>query len=146
MKQGFVRAALAALTLGVALASPAHAQGKSIAVMPTLFFSADPASADNVTNGLVQQFEGQGYSVTPMDKSKSAFQAAGLQPSRHYADSERSMSSEALVTPSSTGSAVKRFATFCSTCRFCPRIGTDRPAHQAAARCHQSGRPSLRSI
>jgi hypothetical protein len=104
MKQGFVRAALAALTLGVALASPVHAQGKSIAVMPTLYFSADPASADNVTNGLVQQFEGQGYSVTPMDKSKSAFQAAGLQPSRHYADSEaikfgRSVGSQLVAYP-----------------------------------------------
>lgn len=88
MKHRFLKGVLATLLLGAALGSPASAQQKSIAVMPTLFFSADAQSADNVTNGIVQQFEGQGYSVVPMDRSRSAFQSAGLQPNRHYADRE----------------------------------------------------------
>lgn len=78
---------LAALALGVALASPASAQGKpTIAIMPTQYFSATPESAEALTQGLVKQFEQQGYTVIPMDRSQSTFQQMGLNASQNYAD------------------------------------------------------------
>ena len=76
-----------AVLAAVAVLAPAHAQGKSIAVMPSLYFSAEPQSAGNITTGLAQQFERQGYSVTPASQSQQAFTALGLEPTRHYADS-----------------------------------------------------------
>lgn len=88
MKHRFLKGVLATLLLGSAFGSPAFAQQPTIAVMPTLYFSADTQSAENVSTGIVEQFEGQGYSVIPMDRSKSAFTSAGLQPNRHYADAE----------------------------------------------------------
>lgn len=87
MKRSFLHGVLLACALGAVYSAPAAAQ-QSVAVMPTLYFSAEAESAENVTNGIVQQFEGQGYSVIPMDRSRSAFQSAGLQPNRHYADAE----------------------------------------------------------
>lgn len=76
------------LLAAVAILGPAHAQGKTIAVMPSLYFSAEPQSAANVTTGLMQQFERQGYSVTSAAQAQQAFSTLGLQPNRHYADSE----------------------------------------------------------
>lgn len=82
-----VRGALAALALGAAVASPAAAQGKpTIAIMPAQYFSATAESADTFTQGLARQFEQQGYTVVPMDRTQAAFQQMGLSSSRHYAD------------------------------------------------------------
>ena len=72
MKRSFLHGVLLACALGAVFSAPAAAQ-QSVAVMPSLYFSADAESADNVTNGIVQQFEGQGYSVIPMDRSRSTF-------------------------------------------------------------------------
>jgi hypothetical protein len=81
-----VTAALTALAMGV-VAGPAAAQQRpSIAVMPAQYFSADEGSADALTQGLRAQFEGQGYSVIPEDRTASALQSAGLSRTMHYAD------------------------------------------------------------
>ena len=78
--------------LGTALAlgciGPAAAQqAPTVAIMPTLYFSATQQSADNVTQGLRERFEQQGYTVTGADRATSAFQAAWLDRRTHYADS-----------------------------------------------------------
>jgi hypothetical protein len=54
--------------------------------MPAQYFSATPESAEALTQGLVRQFEQQGYTVIPMDKSQAAYQQMGLSASRNYAD------------------------------------------------------------
>lgn len=75
------------LAAGAVLASPTEAQQRrSIAIMPTQYFTADAQSAENVTQGLVRQFESNGYNVMPMDQSRSAFQAMGLSLNQHYPD------------------------------------------------------------
>ena len=80
-------APIAALALGAGLMSPAAAQQKpSIAIMPTQYFSADADSAKNLTNGLTQQFSGQGYQVIDMDKANQTFTSLGLDANTHYAD------------------------------------------------------------
>lgn len=82
-----VPGALLALILGLHLSSAALAQERpTIAVMPTQYFSADPQSAENLTMGLVRQFESQGYSLIPMDRALSTAQAMGYELNRHYAD------------------------------------------------------------
>ena len=79
--------ALLSLGLGAALAVPAAAQDKpTIAIMPTQYFSASSESAANVTRGLASQWERQGYSVLPQERSDAKFQGMGLNPSMHYAD------------------------------------------------------------
>lgn len=79
--------AFAIAVLGVALASPARAQSKpTIAIMPAQYFAAEAESAENLTQGLVRQYEGQGYQVMPLDRSRSTFQSMGLGASQHYAD------------------------------------------------------------
>jgi hypothetical protein len=87
MKRSALYGVLLASAAVLTPALPACAQGKTIAVMPSLYFSAEPQSATNITTGLAQQFERQGYSVTPASQSQQAFQAVGLEPTRHYADS-----------------------------------------------------------
>jgi hypothetical protein len=78
---------LLALAVGTVLATPAAAQQRpTMAIMPTQYFSADAESAQNVTQGLVQQYEGQGYTVLPMDRARSTFEQMGLHPQTHYAD------------------------------------------------------------
>jgi hypothetical protein len=77
----------AALACALATALPAAAQQRpSIAIMPSQYFAAAEQSAANVTQGLVEQFEGRGYSVVPMDRSRSVFQDLGLSLTSHYAD------------------------------------------------------------
>lgn len=89
MKQTQILGALAVLTAAVAVAGPAAAQRKpSIAIMPSQYFTAEPVSAQNLTTGLTQQFEGQGYTVTPADRSSSTFQSMGLSLTTHYPDRE----------------------------------------------------------
>lgn len=89
MKKTHLLGALAVLTAAVAVTGPAAAQRKpSIAIMPSQYFTAEPGSAENLTVGLNQQFEGQGYTVTPADKASSTFQSMGLSPNTHYADRE----------------------------------------------------------
>ncbi len=97
--------ALCALGLGVALAAPAAAQNKpSIAIMPAQYFSADAESAANLTQGLREQYERQGYSVLPADRAGSTFQSMNLDPQTHYADAVavrfgRSMGSDLVAYP-----------------------------------------------
>lgn len=76
------------LALGIGLGVPAHAQGNkpTVAIMPTQYFAADADSAKNITQGLREQFERQGYNVVEQGKADSGFQSMGLQPSTHYAD------------------------------------------------------------
>ena len=88
MKVRVVQGVLLACTLGAGLASPASAQRPSVAIMPALYFSAEGQSADNVTAGLAQQFEGKGYSVISADQARSAFESSGLNRTTHYADRE----------------------------------------------------------
>jgi hypothetical protein len=79
--------ALSALALGVGLSLPSAAQQKpTIAIMPTQYFTADAQSAENITRGLAQQFEGQGYTVMGQDQSKSTWTSMSLDPSTHYSD------------------------------------------------------------
>ncbi|MFN3652260.1 MAG: hypothetical protein ACK47B_21995 [Armatimonadota bacterium] len=79
--------ALCAAALGLVIASPAAAQRKpTIAIMPTQYFSADAESAENVTEGLVRQFEEAGYTVISMDESRQRFEAMNLEHNRHYPD------------------------------------------------------------
>lgn len=82
-----VPGALLALMFGLYLSSPAVAQQRpTMAVLPAQYFAADPQSAENLTMGLVEQFESQGYSVMPMDRVQTAAQAIGYEPNRHYPD------------------------------------------------------------
>ena len=82
-----ISGASVALAAVVAFASPVAAQTKpSIAIMPTSYFSADAQSAENVTQGLIQQFEGQGYRILPMDQAKSTWQSMNLSSTEHHAD------------------------------------------------------------
>lgn len=104
MKRSLVQGVVLACALGAGLATPAAAQSKSVAVLPTLYFSAEPQSADNISTSIVSQFEGQGYTVQPLDKSRDTAQSQGIQPSRHYADSValkfgRAMGAELVVYP-----------------------------------------------
>jgi hypothetical protein len=80
-------AALLAL-IGVAIVLPATAapRQQSVAIMPTQYFSADAGSAQNVTEGLVRQFESHGYTVIPMERAQAVFREMELSPNRHYAD------------------------------------------------------------
>jgi hypothetical protein len=66
--------------------APAQAQQKTVAVMPTHYFSAHAESADNLTAAIHQQFEAQGYSVLPADQAKSVAVEMGIGPTRHYSD------------------------------------------------------------
>jgi hypothetical protein len=82
-----VSSTLVALALGIALASAAGAQNRrTVAIMPTQYFSADAESAQNVTQGLREQFERQGYTVLPADRVQSAWSTMNLGPSTHYPD------------------------------------------------------------
>ncbi len=77
----------AALALAAFVTSPAEAQRKpSIVIMPAQYFSADAASAANLTRSLTQQYEQQGYTVIAADKAESAWQSMSLSPSTHYPD------------------------------------------------------------
>jgi hypothetical protein len=79
--------ALAALAIGMCLPAIAAApQRRTVAIMPTQYFSADAQSADRVTTGLVDQFRGHGYAVIPMERARATFAAMKLDPSRHYGD------------------------------------------------------------
>src|SRR5689334_16043394 len=68
MKAGIgIKLSVGAILAGVAafgIAAPGSAQAKpSVVIMPSQFFSANSESADNLTKGIAQQFESQGYSV-----------------------------------------------------------------------------------
>ena len=74
--------------IGLGVARPAAAQRRpTIAIMPSQYYAADATSAANLTQGLVQQFEGQGYTVTPLDQARSTFQSMGLTHNQPYPDS-----------------------------------------------------------
>jgi hypothetical protein len=80
-------AALLTLALGAGLTAPAKAQQKrTIAIMPTQYFSADAQSAEAITRALAERFEAQGYTVIAADRSSSTFQSQGLDLSTHYPD------------------------------------------------------------
>jgi hypothetical protein len=77
------------LVVGLALAVQTAAiaqQRPSMVILPTQYFSADAASAENVTRGLVTTFEGQGYRITAAEQTQAALQAGGYDPQRHYPD------------------------------------------------------------
>lgn len=80
--------ALLTALVGFAMSSPAQAQQSRlrVAIMPATYFSADQASADNITQGLVEQFERAGYEVISLDNSRSKFQGMGLSRTQHYSD------------------------------------------------------------
>jgi len=98
--------ALAAVIAGCCLPALAAApQGRTVAIMPTQYFSADAQSADRITASLVEQFRGHGYNVIPMEKARATFAALKLEPSRHYADATalqfgRRIGSDLVVYPS----------------------------------------------
>ena len=76
-----------ALAAAVGLTVPAGAQSKpTIAIMPSGFFSADAESADAVTQGLVEQYESQGYKVIDMSRSRDQFSSMNLSRNQHYPD------------------------------------------------------------
>ena len=78
--------ALLAMAAGMTLAVPASAQRKpTIAIMPTGYFAADAASAENVTRALAEQYERQGYTVVSADRTASA--AQGISQTMHHPDS-----------------------------------------------------------
>jgi hypothetical protein len=105
MKLVRVPGVVLACVLGVGLAHPAAAQRKpSIAIMPSQYFSATAESADALTQGLSQQFEGKGYTVVDPGKARSTFQSLNLGTSQHYADREalrfgRSIGSDLVAYP-----------------------------------------------
>lgn len=87
MKIAWAGVAASAL-LAVGLAGPGGAQGRpSIAIMPTIYFSANQESADRITAGLAELYERQGYTVIEQSQSDGAFSALGLQRDQHYPDS-----------------------------------------------------------
>jgi hypothetical protein len=102
----WIHRALAAVIVGCCLPALAAApQGRTVAIMPTQYFSADAQSADRVTTALVEQFRGHGYNVIPMEKARATFAAMKLEPSRHYADATalqfgRRIGSDLVVYPS----------------------------------------------
>jgi hypothetical protein len=104
MRNFYLRGMMLALSLGITVA-PAAAQRKpTVAIMPSQFFSADAESATNLTQGLAQQFESQGYTVVGVDRTRSTFQSMGLSASQHYADSVavrfgRGVGSDLVVYP-----------------------------------------------
>jgi hypothetical protein len=55
-------------------------------MIPTQYFSADAESAENVTQGLVRQFERQGYDVLSLDRSRATLRRMELDPHRQYSD------------------------------------------------------------
>jgi len=82
-----IAGALLAFSLIAGLTVPAGAQQRpSIAIMPCQFFSADAESAEAVTQGLVQQYESQGYRVIDMSRSRDTFSQMGLSANQHYPD------------------------------------------------------------
>jgi hypothetical protein len=105
MKTARLMGAALALALAMGGAYPASAQQRpSIAIMPTAYFSATAGSAQNVTQGLVEQFQGRGYTVVPMERSRATFDSLGLGLNTHYADAAalrfgRSIGSDLVAYP-----------------------------------------------
>lgn len=76
-----------ALAIALTLAGAAAAQHRpTIAIMPTQYFQADAASAENVTRGLVERFEAERYDVIPMDRARQVFQSLEMSPKRNVSD------------------------------------------------------------
>lgn len=82
-----IAVAFTATLLAGSFTAPAHAASRpTIAIMPAQFYSADAESARQITDGLREVYERQGYEVLPLDESRKAFQGMGLGRHRHYAD------------------------------------------------------------
>jgi len=82
-----IAATFAAVLAAGALTAPAHAAPKpTLAIMPAQFYSADADSAKQITAGLRDVYERQGYDVLSMEESQKAFRGMGLGRHRHYAD------------------------------------------------------------
>jgi hypothetical protein len=84
MRLRFCGALLALAMLFAASCVAAAPARRTIVVMPAQYFSADAASAERVTEALVQQFEEHGYNVIPMERARATFQAMKLSPTRQY--------------------------------------------------------------
>ena len=81
--------AFLALAIALTLAGAAAAQRRpSIAIMPAQYFQAGDESAENVTRGLVEQFEAEQYRVIPMDRSRQVFERMGLSPRHNVSDAQ----------------------------------------------------------
>jgi hypothetical protein len=78
---------LLAVLLTTGLAAVAAEQHPRLAILPTQYFSADAESAENVTQGMIRQFQRQGYDVLPLDRSRATLSRMGLDPHRQYTDS-----------------------------------------------------------
>lgn len=79
--------ALLAFAVAAGLSVPAGAQQRpTIAIMPASYFSADQESADAITQGLVEQYEAQGYRVIDMSRSRDQYATMNLSRNQHYPD------------------------------------------------------------
>jgi hypothetical protein len=74
------------LVLAAGLTAAAAQPHPRLAMIPTQYFSADAESAENVTQGLVRQFERQGYDVLSLDRSRATLRRMELDPHRQYSD------------------------------------------------------------
>jgi len=82
-----ITATLSAVLAAGVLIAPAQAAAKpTLAIMPAQFYSADAESAKQITNGLREVYERQGYDVLPADASRDAFRGMGLGRHQHYPD------------------------------------------------------------
>jgi hypothetical protein len=77
---------LLAVVLTTGLYAVGAEQHPRLAIVPTQYFSADAESAENVTQGLIRQFERQGYDVLSVDRSRATLSRMGLAPGRQYSD------------------------------------------------------------
>jgi hypothetical protein len=77
---------LLVLVLAAGLTAAAAQPHPRLAMIPTQYFSADAESAENVTQGLVRQFERQGYDVLSLDRSRATLRRMELDPHRQYSD------------------------------------------------------------
>jgi hypothetical protein len=77
---------LLAVVLTTGLSAATAEQRPRLAMVPTQYFSADAESAENVTQGLIRQFERQGYGILSVDRSRATLSRMGLAPRRQYSD------------------------------------------------------------
>jgi hypothetical protein len=85
MRFRFSRALLALACIGSLAATGAARPKPTIVVMPTQYVTADAVSAANIAIALVTQLQGFGYTVVPMERSRTTFRSMRLSWSRPYA-------------------------------------------------------------
>jgi hypothetical protein len=96
---------LLSIVIGSILPSLVAAQERpTIVFTPTQYFNADAESAENVTRALIAEFSRQRYTVIPMERSREAFAAAGLEERRDIGDPQlipfgRSLNADLVAHP-----------------------------------------------